>query len=270
MLYRNRLCLVGSQQDIYRLFCVMLDNSGYLDMPEDAPPASFESLLGQILEHTREDGDVNDTFLYTMVSRHRFGTAEEGTCRMQVVHHPCGLYTACFTYDSVNALQTHEWLDLHNRCGQPLIVAQRAAQDFTLDKGEVIITGGQVLDNWDNMCECWIWLMERYGYGLPPDEAVEHFRQLDDILTKEEYDLDIVSLLRSCRSNLEAISMNVSDQEALKTALAASLARQDPVRLSELHYALAESVLWETEHNARWFATLDAVLPLIDKAEDTL
>ena len=266
MLYSNRVCLVGSEQDVYRLLCVLLDNCGYLDMPEDRPPYSLDNLLDQIQEHTREDGDANDTFLYSMISRHRFGSAEDGSCRLQVVHHPCGLYTACFAYDSVNSLQTHEWLDLHNRCGQPLLVAQRAAADFTLDKGEIIFSGGQVQEHWDNMCECWVWLMERYGYGLPPEEAIERFLHLNDILVREEYDLDILDLLQSCRSNLEAVTLGVEDQAALENALSACRVRHDPIRFTELCYTVAESVLWEIEHNARWYATLDSILPLMKQA----
>ena len=263
--FRARVACVGNEQDMHRLLCTLLDNTGYLDIPDDRPPYTLSELLDQVSLHAREDGGANDTFLYSMISRHRYGTAEDGTCHLQLTQHPCGLYTALFRYDSADPFQVHEWLELHRRTGRLLTVAQRASSDFTLDKGEIIFTAGQVLDNWDSMCECWLWLMDQYGCGLPPAEAASHFRKVQAILTREEYDQSIQSLLISCRNNLEGLAYNVSDQEGMREAMDACLVRRDFVHLSEYHYAMAESVLWETEHNHKWFATLDSVIPLLEK-----
>ncbi len=263
MSYRNRVCIIGNETDMQRILTNLLVNCGYYEPPEERPPYSLDELIGQIEQRTREDGDANDTFLYNMISRHRYGTAEEGTCRLQVTRQACGLYSALFRYDSTNSFQPHEWSALHKQCGYPLIVAQRASEDFMLDKGEVIFSAGQTLDNWNNMCECWVWLMGQYGCGLPPEEAVEHFRDLDQVLRREEYDVNAAELLRSCRQNLESVAYHVSDPDAMREAMQQCVNRQDFVHLSEYHYALAESVLWETEHNHKWFATIDAVLPLL-------
>ena len=72
--------------------------------------------------------------------------------------------------------------------------------------------------------------------------------------------MDLPSLLHSCRLNLESLAVNMQDPQALRQAIDAAVSRQDYVRLSEYQYMLAESVLWETEHNAKWFATLDTLL----------
>ena len=265
-LYRQRIAVIGSEQDMLRLAEMLLDNAGYLDVPEDRPPYTLSQLEDQICRMTREDGDANDTFLYTMVSRHRYGDAIEGTCRLQITAHPCGLYTALFRYDSTDPFQVHEWLDLHKRCGCPLMVIQRASSDFSLDKGEVLISNGKVMDNWDTMCECWFWLIDQYGCGLPPEEALEELKVLGKIMEREEYDMDIPNLLRSCRLNLESLSVSVQDQEALKQAIQAAISRQDYIRLCDYQYMVAESVLWETEHNAKWFATLDTLAERIQEA----
>ena len=45
-----------------------------------------------------------------------------------------------------------------------------------------------------------------------------------------------------------------------QTMLAYENGTLDYVRLSEYYYMLAESILWETEHNAKWFATLDTLI----------
>ena len=261
-LYRQRVCMIGHQQDMLRLTSTLLDNCGYLEEPEDRPAWTLAELQEQLEQTTKENGDANDDFLYPMISRHRYGTAIEGTCRLHIAQHPCSLYSALFRYDSSSPFQALEWLDLYKKCGKPLIVIQRAASDFTLDKGEILISGGQITESWDTMCECWLWLMEQYGCGLPPDEAKERLDALDSIMRQEEYDMDVRSLLRSSRVNLETLSLSVQDQEAMKQALDASEMRQDFVRLWELQYILAESVLWETEHNHKWFATLDTLLSL--------
>ena len=72
--------------------------------------------------------------------------------------------------------------------------------------------------------------------------------------------MDIPTLLHSCRLNLETLALNMQDPAALKEAIDVALRRQDYVRLSEYYYMLAESILWETEHNAKWFATLDTLI----------
>lgn len=265
-LYKSRVCAVGSEQDIRHVLIHMLDNCGYLPDEDELPHLSLSDLLEMVQMRAREDGDPGDTFLYEMIAEMRFGSAIPGTCHMKVQPHDCGLWTACFSYDSPSPFQQHEWLSLHNHASRILLVAQKASSDFTLDKGEMIFTGGSAMDNWDRMAECWLWVITQYECGLPPEDAVRKLEKLEKILVEEEYDTDIPSLLRSCRSYLEALALETSEPQALRSAMERCLEKGDFLRLAELQHTVAESVLWETEHNAKWFACLDMVMDAWDKA----
>ena len=47
-LYRQRIVVVGNEQDMIRLAMVLLDNAGYLELPEDRPPYTLAELTDQI------------------------------------------------------------------------------------------------------------------------------------------------------------------------------------------------------------------------------
>ncbi len=262
---RARVCAVGSEQDMKRLLTQLLDNCAYLDPDTELRPDwSVAELLQQIRKRCAEDGGEGDTFLYEMVSDSAFGDALPCSLRLDVAPAQAGLWTALFTYDSEHRFQAHEWLDLHRRCGRILMVAQRASQDFTLDKGEVIFSAGRVLENWDAMCECWLWLMMQYGAGVPPTDAVRHLHGLARVLEEEEYDMTVRDLLTSCESNLIRTAEAAADGASLEAAMrnAREAGRFD--LLTDCQYTVAEAVLWETVHNAKWLACLNAVIEAWD------
>lgn len=259
-LHRARVCAVGSQEDMIRLCSMLLDNCGVLPDEEDRAPFTLEEVYGLVQEYTREHETELDGFAYNMISPIRYGNAESGTCRLNIREESCGLWTACFAYDSTCEFQPHEWLDLHKRCGGLLMVAQRASWDFGLDKGELIFTGGSLMDNWNGMNECWLWLIPQYECGFPPEEAVSRLAKLSKTLEREESDMTVAELLKSCMDNLTAIAMEVEDGVAVRESLDACLARRDFAGLLETQHMVAESVLWEVEHNAKWLACLETVL----------
>lgn len=259
-LHRARVCAVGTEEDMIRLLSVLLDNCSALPPAEDRAPFSLEELYSLMLTYTHEHASDLESFMYSMISPSRYADAEPGTCRLNVRRENCGLWTATFAYDSPNPFQIHEWLDLHRRCGNLLMVVQRASWDFGLDKGELILTGGEVMDNWQAMNECWLWLIPQYECGYPPEEAVNRLAKLAVTLEREESDMTVEELLKSCMDNLNAIAMETEDPNALAASLAGCLERRDFVGLLEIQHLVAEAALWEIEHNAKWLACLDTVL----------
>lgn len=259
-LHRVRVVAVGSEKDMGRLCRVLLTNCDWLPPEDERPEFTVSELKDLIEDYIKVNGTPFDTFSYEMIAPMRFGDAEPGTCRLTIREENCGLWTACFSYDSQSVFQIHEWLDLHERCGRMLMVAQRASWDFGLDKGEIILTGGETLDDWNGMNECWLWLIPQYECGYPPEEAVKRLEKLSMTMEREECDMSISELLRSCMDNLNAIAMEVEDPEAVKASMRACVERRDFAGLLEMQHMVAESVLWETEHNAKWLACLETVL----------
>lgn len=268
MLNRVRVCAVGTKADMANLCRVLLSNCGALPPEDERPEYTLEELRAMVLQYAHENAEEFDTFAYEMLSTMRYGDADPGTCRLTIKEESCGLWTACFSYDSQSQFQVHEWLDLHKRCGKLLMVAQRAAWDFGLDKGEIILAGGEAMDNWDSMNECWLWLIPQYECGYPPEEAVARLEKLAETLEREEADMTIEELLCSCMANLNAIALEVEDGAALAGSMTACLERRDFVGVLEMQHMVAESVLWETEHNAKWQACLETVLDAWQKHLD--
>lgn len=258
-LHRARVCAIGSEEDMIRLCTQLLANVDALPEEDERPAYKLDELRGEIIAYTHQYAGELETFMYSMISGMRFGDAEQGSCRLNIRREPCGLWTACFAYDSASAFQTHEWLDLHKKCGNILMVAQRASWDFGLDKGEIIFTGGGMLDNWDSMLECWLWLIPQYECGYPPEEAVRRLHKLQGTMEREDSDLTVDELLKSCMDNLNAIAMSVEDSEQVAQRLAHCRETRDFMGLLEVQHMVAESVLWETDHNAKWLACLESV-----------
>ncbi|MBQ9324340.1 MAG: hypothetical protein IJ246_01070 [Clostridia bacterium] len=258
MVHRARVCIIGSEEIMIRMCKRLLLNCAYFD--EFDVPETLDMLKEQVLTHAREDGASGDTFLYEMIAPRRYADALPGSCRMEIVQQMEGLYTACFAYDSSQDFQVHDWLDLHTHIGQPMCVILRASEDFTLEKGEILLQAGHAQDNWDRMCECWLYLMQQYECGLPPEEGMEALRALGQTMEEEEYDMDIPMLLESCLSMLQGLQMTVTDKPALQKAMQEAKEKPDFMRLSELEYVLCESVLWESQHLAKWQASLETLL----------
>ena len=254
--YRARVCAVGTEADIRRLLAVLLDNYGALESDDDRPLPAASSLADEIRRIAAADGGEGDTFLYEMVAYKRYGEALPSTCRLSV--RPAGqhLWTALFCYQSEYAFQVHDWLELHKRSGRVPMLALRAADDLTLDKGGVAFLGGSVSESWDAMLETWLWLIKEYYSGRPTEEAVASLERVERLLRDEEYDQNVADLLASCEMNLQAV---LPEPEVWDAKLAEAQEKQNFGEAAVLRLRWAEAALWETEHIAKWQACLSAL-----------
>jgi len=260
-LYTARVAAVGSEEDMIRLCRSLLSNCDWLeDQDEDLPPLKLPELLEQIAHHSAQEGGQNCEFLYGMVAHHVYGEAQDDSCRFAIRQEPCGLWTARFCYDGETPCQTEDWLRLHNQCGRVPMLILRAGWDFSRDKGMLILTGGHVQEDWNRMGEIWLWLIEAYECGYPPEEAVRRLEKLEKTLEREDFDQSITEILQGCIDNLHDLTDHLSDSEFLRKMLAECREKQDWEGLFVLQCRVAETVLWETEHHARWLANLEAVL----------
>jgi len=256
-LYRARVCAVGDAEDMLRLNRALLKNRDWLEEPEDRPPMKLEALVEQVRRHAQWEGDDHDEFLYEMIAPVPYGEANAGSCRYTLRQEPCGLWTACFAYESDTAFQGEDWLALHKRCDRIPMMAMRAAWDFARDKGLMIFTGGHIQEDWSLMAEAWLWLIQQYECGYPPEEAIRRLEKLGETMEREDCDLSVAELLRSCMDNLRRLG-DVGD--ITPEALEGAKARRDFEALFDMQMRVAASALWETEHNARWIACLEATL----------
>ena len=85
---------------------------------------------------------------------------------------------------------------------------------------------------------------------------MERLAKLEKTLEREDFDMSISELLESCVENLEYLG-DTSDITA--ESLQAAKEQQDFDLLFEMIARIGETALWETEHNARWIACLEAV-----------
>lgn len=257
-LHRARVAAVGSQQDMLRMTRAMLDNGDWLH--EDEAYASQETLekrLEQVARHARWEGGELCGFLAEMISPTPYGELIPETCRLHVAEHPCGLWTALFSMDSEDAFQPEDWLKLHERSGRMPFFALHADEDFGLDKGGVIFTGGAYHEDWNLMGETWLWLQKQYYAGRSPEEIVQALKRLDAVLARE-WDQDARTLLQSCLTHLESVAS--AAEGVTEQALSQAREARDFQRLFALQAALADGVLWDVERVARWHACLENAL----------
>lgn len=255
-IYRARVCAVGTEEDMLRLNRALLTNHDWLEESEDGPALKLSDLEQQVRRRAAWESGMDDGFVYDMIAPVTFGDATGGTCRYALRQEKCGLWTACFAYDSGTPFQAEDWLDLHRRCDRLPMVALRASEDFARDKGMLLLTGGQIQDDWSCMAETWLWLISQYECGFPPEEAVQRLEKLAAALEREEYDVTVAELLANCAEHLRRIGV---PEDITSEDLRDSAARGDYAALFDMQVRVAETVLWETEHNARWLACLEAV-----------
>lgn len=258
-MHRARVVAIGEEKDMLRLCRVMLRNCGEEEPDEERPPLKLEELLAQIQRRAQEEGGPGCGFYYGMVSPLHYGQAEADTCRMHLRQESCGLWTATFAFDSGEAFQQEDWLRLHNACDRLPMLALRASWDFARAKGMLIYSGGHILENWERMEEAWMYLIAQYECGYPPEEAVRRLVKLQATLEREDSDLTVDALLEGCVDNLQDIADHVADPQLLKDMMERCRQARDYEGLFMLQCHAAEAALWETEHNARWLATLDTV-----------
>lgn len=264
-LHRARVVAIGTEADMIRLNRALLNTQGWLEEPEEGPELTLDDLYQQVHRRAQYEGAQDSTFLYDMITAMPFGNASDESCRYIMRKEPCGLYTACFAYEGDTAFQAEDWLSLHNRCSHMPMLALRASWDFALDKGLVIISGGRIHDNWDRMAETWLWLLHQYEFHYPPEEAVERLKKLRVTLEREDFDMSIGELLESCAENLEYLG---DTSDITPESLMAARDQQDYASLFEMIARVGETALWETEHNARWLACLEAVQKAWQEAEE--
>lgn len=256
-LHRARIVAIGTEQDMIRMNRALLTSHDWLEEPEEGPELTLEQLYEQVHQRAEWEGAGKNGFVYDMVAPVPFGNAYTDQCRYTMRKEPCGLWTATFSYEGDTSFQVEDWLHLHRMSGCMPMVALKAAWDFAQDKGLVIFTGGRSFENWDRMAEGWLWIFHQYECGFPDEEAVERLAKLEETLEREDCDLSIEELLESCAENLRKVE-DVSDvtEESLQAALEA----KDFGLLFDMQARVAETCLWETEHNARWLAGIESVL----------
>lgn len=258
-LYRARVTAVGDEADMIRLCRALLRSCDWLQEPDDRPPYTLNELREQVRERARQECGGSCEFYYGMVAPRVFGQAQDDTCRLTLRQKDCGLWTATFAYDSDEPFQPEDWLKLHRACDRLPMLALRACEDYARDKGMVIYSGGMMRESWERMDQCWLYLMAQYECGYPPEEAVRQLAKLEKILTLEDSETTVAALLRGCADHLRAVAERTSDPALLTEEMARCRESRDYEGLFALQCHVAETDLWETEHNARFLACLEAV-----------
>ena len=216
---------------------------------------SAAALAETVRRFAAEEAGPDCGFLYEMVTRRAYGSAEEDTCRLTVRQEPCGLWVALFAYGSAAPFQPEDWLRLHSQSGRPLMLALRASDDFDRDKGLLVLSGGYAQEDWSRMAECWLWLATRYGEN-DPEGTVKRLMKLQRLLEDEEEDLTVPALLKRCEELLRKLHDRVADADAFKEQLSDAIQRRDYQALFALQCMAAQAALWETNQLDRWLSCL--------------
>ena len=264
-IHRIRVVAVGSEQDMLRMCRVMLSNNNNLDEDELGPVETLESRLREVREHAAWEAGPGAEFLAGMLTPEPYGELIPEKSRFQVQKQPCGLYTALFTCESTDVFQAEDWQRFHKDIGKTPLFAVHANEDFARDKGECILTNGEVYEDWEHMAECWLWVQKFYYNGHTPEEICGHLKQMLPVF-REEWDEDIATLLQSCIDNLE--SVRAKGEAVTAEAIEAARAAKDYETLFELQRALADTLLWDTERICRWNACLQTTLDEWKAEED--
>lgn len=268
-LHRTRVVALGSEEDMIRLCQVMLMNSTWTEDEEDVQSRlrmPLAELQQRVKTYAQQEGGVGCEFCYGMLGSRLYGQADPLSCRLTIRQEACGLWTAAFACDSDEPFQQEDWLQLHMRCGRLPMLALRASEDFARARGMLIFTGGHVVENWEHMDECWLYLMRRYECGLPPEEAVEDLRRLENVLMQEDSELTIAELLEICKAHLQDVADHTADPDMLRAMMAQCRENKDYEGLFVLQCRIAEAALWETDHNSLWLANLTAVAEAWEQA----
>ena len=254
-MYHARIAAVGSEAAMRLLCQSMLHNASYHgDLPGGAV-----ALAETVCRHAAEEAGPDCGFLYEMVTRRAYGSAEEDTCRFTVRHEPCGLWTALFSYESDTPFQVEDWLRLHNQCDRLLMLILRASDDFDREKGMLALSGGYVQENWSHMGECWLWLTTRYGEA-DSEGTVRRLIRLQRLLEDEEEELTVPALLRRCANMLQILHANTSDTDVLRQRVTDAIQQRDYQALFALQCMIAQTALWETDQTDHWLQCLGELM----------
>lgn len=253
VIHRIRACAVGSHADMIRLNRVLLRNCDYLEEPDDRPPYTLRELREQLAEHMQEETGNAGGFLYQMISPHHYGETI-GATFYELQQLDADLWTAEFSYESIFRLQQEDWLRLHKECDRLPIFIIHATNDFSLDKGMVILSNGEIIEDWDHMGEIWYRLFHEFGKGTDPDSALEEMEKLQAIMTQEDWDQSVRELLESCIDLLEESlrARSLIDSASIQQALDSRKFH----RIFTMHRLLAMSVLEDIRHAPVYLACL--------------
>lgn len=129
--YHHRVCAVGSEGQLRLMLSAMQRNAGMEDEDEDTGyMPSLQQMIDSLHDLARDQGGLENGFLYETICRTPFGSADNCSASMTVREFMPGLWTACFDYRSADALQPEDWLSLQRRSEGLLICAQYACDDF--------------------------------------------------------------------------------------------------------------------------------------------
>ena len=188
--YHHRVCAVGTEGQLRLMLSAMQRNAGIDSEDEDTGYIpGITDLLESLYTLARDQGGLENGFLYEMLCRTPFGSAEVSTASLTVREFLPGLWTACFDYHSDSALQPEDWLMLQRRCEGLLFCAQYACSDILREKGRLLLADGKAMDNWDSVDACWFWLTCRYFCGQSPEDLVDLLSGLRKPLAAEDEEL---------------------------------------------------------------------------------
>lgn len=253
-LCRVRVCAVGTEGDMLRLNRVLLENVDEYEEPDDRPPYSLKELYDAVLRYTAWEKGEGATFVYGMISPHVFGRAERGTYEMLRLNGE--LYAALFTYECTDGVQQEDWMALHKQCGHLPMFVMYASAEFDRPKGEMILSNGQLTEDWTRMPLIWFYLFEDYEAGLVDEDAILRLRTLEKTLHASGF-MDVAALLDACRENLTVAGRGL---EIKSEELQHCIAEGRYAHQLALQRMVADGLLWDCPRNARRIACLDYVI----------
>lgn len=251
-IYRIRVAAVGSEEAMSSLLRVMLRNIEALDEPDDRPPFSLRELQDTLLQHVAWELGEGETFDYATIAPHPFGQAEPGA-RYELLTLPGGLMAASFAYESTDRFQPEDWLNLHRASGRVPLFAIYAGDTFEMDKGGMIFSAGQAMEDWDRMAEIWFWLRKGFEIGRTPEEIPDKLEKISETLKREMWDQSVGELLTSCSELLDHAEVG---REVTPAMIREAAEARDFGRVFALTAQAADSVLFDAQHAALYRACL--------------
>ena len=251
-LYRVRVAAVGGEEAMSSLLRVMLRNIEALDEPDDRPPFSLKELHAALLQHAAWELGEGETFDYATVAPHPFGEAEP-EARFELLTLPGGLLAASFAYESADRFQPEDWLSLHRASGRVPMFAIYAGDTFDMDKGGMVFSAGQAMEDWNRMAEVWFWLRKGFEIGRTPEEIPDKLAKIADTLEREMWDQSVGELLTSCAALLDYAEAGRNVTPAMIREAAEA---RDFGRVFALTAQAADSVLFDAQHAALYRACL--------------
>ena len=261
---RARVCAVGTERDLSRLFRAMVRTAGYEgeQEPGEADAAGWLAEVQRIVRAEWGDEDQTPRFLYGMVCAEPYGDAWTGDCVLEVRREEGGLWTALMSYESETPFQIHDWLELHRRSGMVLMEAIYAEAFPGAPRGGVVFSGGRAMDDWGRMDAAWLYLISRWGLDEELVAADDALRLLlseaeDDADWDEDDEADAAddpaeALRQETAALLRETADRVADAQALRAEMETALQSRAYPALLECQLSVAEARLWEADRWREW------------------